>query len=104
MPTRVHILTASGFASGLVNTIGVTLIRADGTTHIARSASGITQISAGTGAVVYRRSVTLDDADLPLECRWDDAVNVAVETIESPSAGSGGGGSVSFEKETVTIG
>jgi hypothetical protein len=109
MPSRTHILGCSGFAAGLVGTIGYRIDRADATALVARTTAGITQVAVGTAtSVAYRASVTIDDANLPAFIVWDDGNNVAVDVIGAVAAGGGSGGgdtkNVTIEGSEVRIG
>jgi uncharacterized protein YllA (UPF0747 family) len=94
-------LITRGFPAGLVGAIGYALYRADGTLLLARKSSGITQV--GTVSVQYRAVEDIADADRPAEVRWDDGGGSVASEIIWPTS-SQAGGSVSFEKETVTLG
>ena len=64
-----------GWDTGLVGTIGVTLIGADGVEIAARSTAGITEEPAASGR--YVKTVNVDPALYPIEHIWDDETDYA---------------------------
>jgi len=66
-------------ATGLTGTIGVTILDAAGTEHVARTTAGISELAAGSG-VYY---VADHDADATLTYVWDNGVGTvgASETL-----------------------
>ncbi len=73
-----------GSASGLVGTVAVTILAADGSTYAARTTTGITEPVAGSG--VY--AVADPDPDLTLTFVWDEGAG-GLGTSETLYAGRG---------------
>ena len=69
-----------GSKTGLVGTIGVTLLDPDGTIHTARSIADIYEIGGGC----YGKDITFDDSWLGT-IDWDDGGGVPVHAVEGYS-------------------
>lgn len=68
-PSTSFEATASGFASGLVGTIGVRLTDGAGGTTIARTTSGIGEFPAGSG--IYYAAITAPSVQGQYQIVWD---------------------------------
>lgn len=82
---------ASGFATGLVGTIAVTLLTNAGGTQVTRATSGIIELPGSSG--IYHGTVTIPATPATYTVRWDNGSltpgNTAVEQIAavtSPTA------------------
>ena len=72
-------LTFDGVISGLVGTVGVTILNADGTSHAVRTTVGVAETPAGSARYV----ITDPDPTLTLQVLWDTGVGTAIwsETV-----------------------
>ena len=78
------VLVATGFASGLVGTIAVTVLTNAGGTAVTRATSGIIEPAPAAG--LYHGTVTMPGTAGTYTVRWDNgsisAGNIAVEQID----------------------
>jgi hypothetical protein len=101
MSTFAGLISANGFNTGL-STLAYAVSSADGTSRIARTTSGVSEIGGGS----YKASPVLDTSWFPLLIVWDDTTTWATETqglseaLASAPGGSSGAGAYAY---TVTV-